>query len=62
MLLQAGARHVYAVECSDIADTAREIVEANGFADRITVIKSKVEDMTLPVDKVRANARAGADA
>ncbi len=43
---------MYAVECSDIAHTAREIVAANGFADKITVIKGKVEEVTLPVDKV----------
>ena len=49
---QAGAKHVYAVECSDIAHTAREIVAANGYADRITVIKGKVEEVQLPVDKV----------
>ena len=49
---QTGAKHVYAVECSDIAHTAREIVAANGFADKITVIKGKVEEVTLPVEKV----------
>ena len=43
---------MYAVECSDIAHTAREIVAANGYADRITVIKGKVEEVQLPVDKV----------
>lgn len=37
---------------SSIADTARVIVRDNGFADRITVIKGKLEDITLPVDKV----------
>jgi Ribosomal protein L11 methyltransferase (PrmA) len=39
---QAGAKHVYAVDCSSIADQARQIVEINGFADKITVIKGKV--------------------
>jgi hypothetical protein len=39
---QAGAQHVYAVDCSSIADQAREIIKINGFADRITVIKGKV--------------------
>ena len=39
---QAGAKHVYAVDCSSIADQAREIIKINGFADRITVIKGKV--------------------
>jgi hypothetical protein len=39
---QAGAKHVYAVDCSSIADQARQIVQLNGFADTITVIKGKV--------------------
>ena len=39
---QAGAKHVYAVDCSSIADQARQIVELNGFSDQITVIKGKV--------------------
>jgi hypothetical protein len=55
--LQAGAKHVYAIECSDIADTAREIVAANGYADRITIIKGKVEEVVLPVEQARAAAR-----
>ena len=29
--LQAGARHVYAIEMSRIADVAAELIEANGF-------------------------------
>ncbi|XP_042496105.1 probable protein arginine N-methyltransferase 1 isoform X3 [Macadamia integrifolia] len=30
---KAGAKHVYAVECSQMADMAKEIVEANGFSN-----------------------------
>jgi protein arginine N-methyltransferase 1 len=37
--LQAGARHVYAIEMSGIADAATELIEANGFQDRITLIR-----------------------
>lgn len=39
---QAGAKHVYAVDCSSIVDQARQIIELNGFADKITIIKGKV--------------------
>ena len=39
---RAGAKHVYAVDCSSIAQQAREIVQINGFADQITVIQGKV--------------------
>eukprot|EP00238_Polyblepharides_amylifera_P003725 CAMPEP_0196584850 /NCGR_PEP_ID=MMETSP1081-20130531/48704_1 /TAXON_ID=36882 /ORGANISM="Pyramimonas amylifera, Strain CCMP720" /LENGTH=375 /DNA_ID=CAMNT_0041906207 /DNA_START=245 /DNA_END=1372 /DNA_ORIENTATION=+ len=49
---KAGARAVYAVECSDIADKAKEIVEANGYSNVVTIIKGKMEEITLPVDKV----------
>lgn len=49
---QAGAKHVYAVDCSDIIHQARQIIKDNGFADKITLIQCKVEEMQLPVDKV----------
>ena len=49
---RAGAKHVYAVENAEIAYFAEEIVKRNGFSDRITVIKGKMEDIELPVDKV----------
>ena len=49
---KAGAKHVYAVDMSEIADTAREIVRANGMSDVITVIKGNIEELQLPVDKV----------
>ena len=42
-----GARKVYAVECSDIADVAREIVEANGFGEVIRIIKGKLEEIEV---------------
>ena len=43
---QAGAKKVYAVEASNMAKHARELVEANGFEAVIEVIESKVEDIT----------------
>ena len=40
---QVGAKHVYAVDCSSIAVSARQIVLKNGFGpDKITVIQGKV--------------------
>ena len=41
---QAGAKHVYAVDCSSIIEQAKKIVELNGFADTITLIKGKVSE------------------
>eukprot|EP00245_Coleochaete_scutata_P011689 TRINITY_DN4388_c0_g1_i4.p1 TRINITY_DN4388_c0_g1~~TRINITY_DN4388_c0_g1_i4.p1 ORF type:complete len:307 (+),score=44.90 TRINITY_DN4388_c0_g1_i4:341-1261(+) len=49
---KAGAKHVYAIECSAIADSATEIVKANNFENVITVIKGKIEDLELPVAQV----------
>nr|XP_023906587.1 protein arginine N-methyltransferase 1.1-like isoform X2 [Quercus suber] len=49
---KAGAAYVYAVECSHMADMAKEIVEANGFSNVITVLKGKIEEIDLPVAKV----------
>jgi hypothetical protein len=45
---RAGARHVYAIEGGSIAMAAREIVAANGLAERITVIEGRSTAVTLP--------------
>jgi len=47
---QAGAKKVYAVEASDMADMARKLVEANGWRDVIEIVKGKVEEIELPED------------
>ncbi len=49
---RAGASKVYAVECSNIAIQARQIISANGFSDTIEVIQEKMEDIQLPVQYV----------
>ena len=49
---QAGAKHVYAVDCSSIIEQAEKIAEKNGFGDKITMIKGKVEEIDLPVSMV----------
>eukprot|EP00934_Nitzschia_sp_Nitz4_P006177 Nitzschia sp. Nitz4//scaffold50_size126154//101663//103028//NITZ4_003700-RA/size126154-augustus-gene-0.130-mRNA-1//-1//CDS//3329553743//6167//frame0 len=49
---KAGAKHVYAVDCSSIVEQARQIVELNGLADKITIIKGKIEEIDLPVPQV----------
>lgn len=46
--LKAGAKRVYAVELSGMADCAREIMTHNGLSDRIVVIKGKMETVELP--------------
>lgn len=47
---RAGAKHVYAVEYSDTAVTAREILKENGFSGKVTVIQKRVEDVEVGVD------------
>jgi protein arginine N-methyltransferase 1 len=46
--VQAGARHVYAIEKSGIAEVAAELIEANGVRDRITLIREKSRKVRLP--------------
>ncbi|GLU08379.1 hypothetical protein SLE2022_252970 [Rubroshorea leprosula] len=46
---QAGAKHVYAVEASEMAEYARKLISGNpALAERITVIKGKIEEVELP--------------
>jgi type I protein arginine methyltransferase len=45
---QAGARHVYAIEAGRIAGAARRLFEANGLADRITLIRGLSTRIWLP--------------
>ncbi|KDD77161.1 hypothetical protein H632_c6p5 [Helicosporidium sp. ATCC 50920] len=49
---KAGAKHVYGVDMSAIAEQASTIVRENGYADRVTILRGKVEDIVLPEDKV----------
>ena len=49
---KAGAKKVIGIDMSEIITKAREIVKENGYEDVITLIKGKVEEVELPVDKV----------
>lgn len=46
--VQAGARLVYAVEASNMAQYAEQMVAANGLSDKIHVIAGKIEEIDLP--------------
>ncbi|CAG9333582.1 unnamed protein product [Blepharisma stoltei] len=50
--VQAGAKHVYAVDNSEIAEQAIKIVAKNSLNDKITVLKGKIEEIELPVSSV----------
>ncbi|KAH7842533.1 hypothetical protein Vadar_006467 [Vaccinium darrowii] len=46
---QAGAKHVYAVEASEMAEYARKLIAGNpSLGQRITVVKGKIEEVELP--------------
>jgi len=49
---QAGAEHVYAIDNSGIIEQAKQIGIDNGMENKITFIRGKVEEVTLPVDQV----------
>ncbi|XP_073999592.1 arginine methyltransferase 4 isoform X3 [Rhodnius prolixus] len=46
--VQAGARRVYAVEASSMAQHAETLVNANNFQEKIKVITGKIEEIDLP--------------
>src|SRR5688572_6024622 len=45
---RAGARHVYAIEGTDIGSAARQLFAANDFADRITLVPGWSSQVELP--------------
>ncbi|KPP60898.1 protein arginine N-methyltransferase 1-like [Scleropages formosus] len=49
---KAGAKKVIGIDCSNISDYAVKIVKANKLDHIITIIKGKVEEVELPVEKV----------
>lgn len=49
---KAGAKMVIGIDYSDIAYQAQEIVKANKLDHIVTIMKAKVEDVVLPVEKV----------
>lgn len=45
---RAGARHVYAIEATDIGQSAEKLFADNGFADRITLVPGWSSRVELP--------------
>jgi protein arginine N-methyltransferase 1 len=45
---RAGARRVYAIEEGGIAGVARQIARANGFDDRITIVRGHSQSVAIP--------------
>ena len=44
----AGAARVYSIEQSGLVELARQVAAANGFADRLTILKGVSRDLDLP--------------
>jgi len=49
---KAGAAKVYGIEMSNIVEQAKKIVSANNLSDVVEIIQGKVEEISLPVEKV----------
>jgi protein arginine N-methyltransferase 1 len=49
---KAGAKMVIGVDMSNIIDQAKIIVKDNKLDDKIILLKGKMEDVVLPVEKV----------
>lgn len=48
----AGAKHVYAIDTSNVVQLTRRVVADNKLTHKITVIKGKASEITLPVGRV----------
>lgn len=50
----AGAAKVIGIEYSNIVEYAKTIVDINNLSDKVTIVKGKVEEVSLPdgIDKV----------
>lgn len=49
---KAGASKVIGIECSGIVEHAEKITKENNLDEIITIVKGKVEDVEIPVEKV----------
>jgi len=51
---KAGAKHVIGIDMSSIVEHAKKIVSDNNLSDKVTIIRGKVEEVSLPegIDKV----------
>lgn len=48
----AGAKHVYAIDKSNIVQLTRRIVHDNRLSNKITIVQGLAADINLPVDSV----------
>ena len=55
---RAGARHVYAVEASDIAEVAERVFAANGVQDRVTLLPGWSRQLECPSRPICSSRRS----
>lgn len=48
----AGAKHVYAIDTSNVVELARRVIADNDMSHKITIIKGTASDIVLPVANV----------
>ncbi|XP_057711280.1 protein arginine N-methyltransferase 8-like isoform X1 [Corythoichthys intestinalis] len=48
----AGAKHVYGIECSSISEFSEKIIKSNHLHNVVTIFQGKVEEVELPVEEV----------
>lgn len=49
---KAGAKKVIGVDCSSIIERSKKVIEKNGYSDVITLVKGRLEEIELPIEKV----------
>lgn len=49
---RAGAKHVIAVDMSNIIEMAEKVIKLNGLDDKITLLRGKLEDVVMPYPEV----------
>ena len=57
MACQAGAKRVYSIEESSLIELARDICQANGFADRVRFIKGLSTRVDLQIGRASCRER-----
>jgi SAM-dependent methyltransferase len=48
---RAGAKKVIGVDMSSILRISQKVIEKNGFADRIRLVRGRIEDIVLPLEE-----------
>lgn len=51
LAVRAGAKKVIGVDMSSILDRTQKVIDRNGMAEKITLVRGRLEDITLPLDE-----------